>query len=94
MPTFEEIKGKMHVAAQRYRCKRETEQERAQALAEMDDLLDAIRPAMEANARRRLEAEIQWAEKLRESEAVQEAELRKYCMTVEARQVLAMCKTI
>lgn len=91
MTIADEIKQKMHLAAQRYRFCREAELEETKAQAEMDDLLDAIRPAMEANAKRRLEAEIQWAEKLRESEAVQEAELRKYCLTVEARQVLALC---
>lgn len=91
MTTIEKIKEAMHEAAQKYRHQRETEREDAQALAERDALLDAIRPAMESNARRRLEAEIHLAEKLRESEAVQEAELRKYCLTVEARQVLALC---
>ena len=83
MTTIEELKRKMHDSAQKYRRQRESEKEAAEALASMDDLLDAIQPAMKANAARRLQMD-----------AHGEENLQKYCSTFFAVQVLAMCKEL
>lgn len=80
MSKIDELKAKMHMAAMKYQEDREAKRHDAQALDEMDDLLDAIRPEMEQNAKRR-----------REQDAMGEANLRRYCRTVSAAKVLTFC---